>query len=765
MKKITALLLALLMLFPMLSACSGGQEEITTGEDVTSEEPETTVEETTGKPSGGEKLSTEAYTYNTVDIGGGGYVTGMVIHSDGTAFARTDVGGLYRRDKGTERWVSLTDKLSGGEPAVSIDGVAVAPSDSKIIYMAAGRKLDTAGYLWKTTDGGETWVNTKLNAMFCGNNGYSSSDGFGKDSISGECIAIHPTDPNVVYVGTRKDGVYRTLNGGESWEKIKAIPAGRQYIGNRCVVFDKEDPNKIYVSVHDTGIYMSADGGETWSLMAGSPKQAKHIHALSGGKLIVVAGKTSFSLETFTDANDGIFLFDGASWKSITPAAKQTNGSPEAFGDCAVDPSDENHLVTVSLVGKQLFVSTNGGKSWKATSATTLARDSGDSSVWIGKWYHQLRYTCICFDPTDVKKVYACHGAGIWRTDDITSTNVKWRASHEGLEELVVNNLFASPLDDVAVVVGVMDVGGVTSLDVNTAPGCLFMHTGSGFNIVEVTSITYCRNSPEFVVCVGKKDGKKEGIMGYSKDGGKTWTATGTLLQYTDRGFGYLAMSSDVGANGNPTIIFIQKGQVPKISTNLGRSWKDVSGLPSTLIPITDARCGNIIEADKNDPSVFYVLDPTTGNFYKSTDGGFNFEKIKKFGCTLLSYGTDTACIKTWAGCPGLIAISMNNYGLFISTDGGQTFKQSIDVRRARLMCMGKGIDGSELPSIYVEGNVLGKYGYYRTDDLGETWAYISQDFPVSYGSMTIDADPNEHGLLYIGTNGHGVFYGRPATK
>lgn len=146
--------------------------------------------------------------------------------------------------------------LMGGR----ISDIAVNPHDATSWYVSAG-----SGGVWKTTNSGTTWE-----AIFEGESSYSIG-----------CVAIDPTNPNVVWVGTGEnvsgrhvgwgDGIYKSLDGGKSWKNMGLRQS--EHIGK--ILIDPNDSNTLYVAAEgplwssggDRGLYKTTNGGATWDLV------------------------------------------------------------------------------------------------------------------------------------------------------------------------------------------------------------------------------------------------------------------------------------------------------------------------------------------------------------------------------------------------------------------------------------------------------------------------------------------------------------------
>ncbi len=155
-------------------------------------------------------------------------------------------------------------ELRGIGPALTsgrIGDLAVDPRNRKVYYAAAA-----SGGVWKTINAGTTWE-----PVFDGEGSYSIGT-----------VVIDPHDPDVVWVGTGEnnsqrsvgygDGVYKSLDGGQSWTKM-GLDAS-EHVAR--IVLDPRDPDTVYVAAQgplwgpggDRGLYKSSDGGKTWKLLA-----------------------------------------------------------------------------------------------------------------------------------------------------------------------------------------------------------------------------------------------------------------------------------------------------------------------------------------------------------------------------------------------------------------------------------------------------------------------------------------------------------------
>jgi hypothetical protein len=186
-------------------------------------------------------------------------------------------GGVWKTENGGEQWKNISDGYFGG----SIGSVTVSKSDPNVIYVGGGEKTVrgnvSSGYgVWKSIDAGKTWSFSGL-----------------KNSRHIPRISVDPKDHNIVYAGVLGDiykanedrGLYKSINGGDSWEKILF---SNENSGIVDLIIDPTNSRVIYASTWNvrrtpyslssggdgSALWKSVDSGKTWkeiSLNAGFP--------------------------------------------------------------------------------------------------------------------------------------------------------------------------------------------------------------------------------------------------------------------------------------------------------------------------------------------------------------------------------------------------------------------------------------------------------------------------------------------------------------
>lgn len=153
------------------------------------------------------------------------------------------VAGLYLSSNGGMDWTEA--QLSTVVGTFADTGV-YAPSRPSTIYAAARTAAGTPTVL-RSLNGGKAW--TKVGAP--------TDPDWTVSTISG--LAVHPTKPNTLYAATWFPGIYKSMNGGASWIRLKNGPNG-----GSCVALNPSAPEEVFVG-DDAGIFFSADGGASWT--------------------------------------------------------------------------------------------------------------------------------------------------------------------------------------------------------------------------------------------------------------------------------------------------------------------------------------------------------------------------------------------------------------------------------------------------------------------------------------------------------------------
>lgn len=671
-----------------------------------------------------------SYVWKNVAIGGGGYVLDVYCHPKqrDLVYIRTDVGGFYRWDAAGLRWVPLTDRFGpdksndyGGE------GMALDPSDPSIVYIAAGKYTwDAPGTIFKSTNQGRTWKKLPIDLKMGGNEDHR---------WGGQRLAVSPLHPSVLLFGSRKDGLWRSPDAGTSWSKVSGFPGKLQDgLGIVAVAFNAKTPKSVYAAVYGDGVYESEDDGLTWRRTAGSPADVERLAASPDGDL-------------YATHKNGVGKYTDGQWTNITPLSVSS-----AFGGVSVNPRDPRDvLVAAQSDHLRLFRSRDGGNSW------TEKQDRVESCPpWYSASMKKVQYVAgLTFDPCVPGRVWLTDWYATYETDNINADTLALKSHERGHEELVVFTLSAPPAG-LPLLSGTADVDGFPheSLDTFPAHGLGDYYGGTGPTYGYTEGFAWCPAAPGYVARAGVIPWSSSGGVAVSRDSGRTWASS------PGWNAGIMAGRIAISAAAPDDMVVLRVHSGPAQTTHDGgRTWQNAAGLPDNLIP-------NVwfwqvpLAADGKLAGVFYVCHG--GTIYRSDDGGATFAPI----AAGLPTG-DQLLLQSVPGRAGDLWLACGSAGLFHSVDGGRTFRPVPAVKNALLFALGKPAPGRDEFTLYLYGRLAaGSQGIFRSLDGGRTWQKISDPHePVGDVPNCMTASFQTFGLVFIGTNGRGVYYGTASVK
>ncbi|WP_066464277.1 cellulose binding domain-containing protein [Sanguibacter suarezii] len=729
-----------------------------------------------------------SYDWGNVEVVGGGFVPGIVFNQSekDLVYARTDIGGAYRLDAATQRWVPLLDHLGWDEWShTGVLSLATDAVDPDRVYAAVGTYTNSwdpnNGAILRSQDRGATWQKTELPFKVGGN-----MPGRGM----GERLQIDPNNNAIIYFGASSgNGLWKSTDYGETWAQVTQFPNVGTYVqdpasaefggylaDNQGVVWVTFDPTTgaggsttqtIYVGVADkeSSVYRSTDGGETWSAIPGQPTgflPHKGVLDAAGQQLYI---STSDTGGPYDGGSGQVWRLDVASgvWTDISPVKTSDPDLFYGYSGLTVDRSDPDTIMAVSQVAWYpdiiIFRSTDRGQTWQRI------------WDWDGFPDRTLRYTLdisgapwLTFtkpaadpepspklgwmtesfeiDPFSSDRFYYGTGATLYGgtnlTDWDTGGTVDISVKAQGIEETAVLDLIAPPAG-AELVSGLADIGGFVHTDITEVPSMMFTEPYHG----AVHSLDYAELEPTTMVRVGQGvDGAVESHIGVSTSGGSSWFAGQEPAGVT--GAGTVA----VNATGT-TIVWSPAGTGVHVSTTHGSSWTASTGLPD----------GARVESDRVDPAIFYGY--AGGRFYVSTDGGASFTASAATGLPE-DGNVRFAAVPGHSGDVWLAGgMTDKTYGMWHSTDAGATFTRVDAVDEGDSIGFGKAAPGSSYPTIFTSSKIDGVRGIFRSDDAGATWNRINDDaHQWAWTGAAITGDPDVYGRVYIGTNGRGIIVG-----
>lgn len=282
-------------------------------------------------------------------------------------------GGVWKTTDFGRTWFPIFDD----QPTGSVGDVAVAPSNPDVIYVGSGEgiqrpDLSVGDGVYKSTDGGKTWINTGL-----------------KDAQQIGGLAIDPNNENKVFVAAlghpygpnEERGVYRTVDGGKTWERVLYKD---ENTGAIQVTIDPNNSNIVFAVMwvgrqgpwengawngKESGLYKSTDGGTTWKkITKGLPTTEQGLGRIG----FCIAPSDSKRMYATLDATPlpdperigGIYRSDdaGESWNRIQTDGRLFSRGYD-FAEVKVDPKNEDIVYSANIV---TWKSIDGGKTWNA---------------------------------------------------------------------------------------------------------------------------------------------------------------------------------------------------------------------------------------------------------------------------------------------------------------------------------------------------------------------------------------------------------------
>lgn len=324
-----------------------------------------------------------------------------------TFYIATASGHLW---KTTNRGITFEVLFDDQPDVFSIGAVAVAPSNSNILYLGSGEANNSRSSYWgngvyKSTDAGETWSNV----------GLPESQHVGR-------IVVHPTNPDVVYVAALgplyseggQRGLYKTTNGGRSWDQVLAPEVEGRTIGVVDAVMDPTDPNTLYAASYDkvrlpftfdlggpgSRLWKTTDAGESWiQIGQGLPEGmlgriGVDVYERDSDILYVTienANKEGMSDDERRqellnhEASRGmiggeVYRSDdaGLTWTKVSPDDQSIGGAPAYYyGQIIIDPNDSDVVHVLSAASWGTY---DGGETWERR---PYGFGGDDHALWI----------------------------------------------------------------------------------------------------------------------------------------------------------------------------------------------------------------------------------------------------------------------------------------------------------------------------------------------------------------------------------------------
>jgi photosystem II stability/assembly factor-like uncharacterized protein len=341
-------------------------------------------------------------------------------------YAGTYEHGVYKTTDGGATWAATGPGMS---PIPIVYTIAVDPVTPNVVYAGTRNQQEGppwGGGLYKTTNGGETWVKSKL--------------GINEEWVYD--ITIDPVSPNIIYAATHSKGVFKTVSAGSYWEPVNN---GITDLSTRSIVIDPTNTEIVYVGTwHYGGVFKTVNGGSSWKAASSGlyhkiyslnmdPKNPNIIYAATYRKGIMVTEN------------------GGTNWHN-------TGLYPDMVYNVMIDPRHTSTLFAGTM-GDGFYISYDRGENWASSNMGFRAANVTGLAV---DWTTSITGTKILTD-TGVDAVYtSLYGGGIYKTIDL-GQNWQWISS--GLGEAWVHSMAMSRTDPQTLYAGTDSTGFFITID------------------------------------------------------------------------------------------------------------------------------------------------------------------------------------------------------------------------------------------------------------------------------------------------------------
>jgi photosystem II stability/assembly factor-like uncharacterized protein len=660
-----------------------------------------------------------------------------------SVFVSAPVGGAQTLKPDTLKGMKwrLVGPFRGGR----VLAVAGIPGDANTYYFGA-----VAGGVWKTTDGGLRWTPI-----------------FDKEPVSSiGSIAVAPSDPNVIYVGTGEacirgnisfgDGVYKSVDAGKTWTHMGLDDT--RHIGR--VIVDPRNPDIVFVAAlghaygsnEERGVFRTTDGGKHWEKVLYKDQKtgaidisfdADNSHILYAA--LWQAMRTPWSLDS-GGPGSGLYKSTdgGATWKEL-----KGHGLPDGvYGRIGVASAPGGSRVYALIEAKEggLFRSDDAGDTWKKITA--------DHRFTQRAWY----FTHIFADPKDADEVYILN-TGMYRSQDAGVTFNTIPAPHGDR-----HGLWIDPMNTNRMIEGddggatVTTDGGKTWTTEDNQPTAQFYHVAADNQFL------------------------------YRLYGAQQDNSTVSIASRSDRGAITEADYDDVGGGEsgfvvpdprNPNIVYAGSydGLITRFDKKDGQE-QDISAWP--LNPMGHAAAKLVhrfqwtapIALSPEDPNVIYHGGEV---LFRSTDAGMSWETIspdltrndknkqQSSGGPITQDNTSIEYYDTIfsiAESPlqkGLIWVGTDDGLVQLTRDGGKSWSNLTpkDLPEWSMISL---IDPSPHDAgtayVAVDRHRLDDFKpyIYKTTEYGKEWTKRINGIPDNAYVHVVREDPKRKGLLFAGT-------------
>ncbi len=618
-------------------------------------------------------------------------------------------GGLWKTTDSGAHWAPVTD---GQIRSSSVGAVAVASSNPDIVYLGMGEvqlrgNVMQGDGMYRSSDGGKSWTHI----------GLADTHAIGR-------IRVDPANPDIVYVAAlghpyganAERGVFRTRNGGKTWQKI-LFRSDRAGAVDLCL--DPRNPRVLYAAIWEvyrtpwllwsggegSGLFRSNDGGDTWTELTRNPGLPK---GLLGKIAVAVSGTDSARVFALVEAEDGgLFRSDdaGATWTKVNES-RDLRQRAFYFSRVYADPANRDVVYVLNYLFHR---STDGGRTFDVID--TPHADQHD--LWI--------------DPGNPARMINSNdgGANVTVNGGRTWTDQRYPTAqfyHVATTRDFPYHVCGAQQDNGTICVPSGEASNLR--DPEGVPGDWFYSVGgneSGYIAPHPTdpNIFYAGGQEAYLTRYDRRTGEARDIQPFPRYySGQSAASVPERWQWT---FPIAVSRLD------PKVLYVGSQHLWR-SVNEGQSWEKISPDLTRADPKTMGDSGGPITKDQNGPE-FYATIFTIAPSRQDRD--------------TLWVGSDDGRVQ-------------------VTRDGGKTWANVTppdmpEFTRVSLIDASPHTPGAA----YVAGKryqLDDRAPYvWKTSDYGSTWTKITSGIRGDDFVQVVREDPVRKGLLYAGTE-HGVY-------